>query len=495
MSENKSNKKLIIIVLALLLLAAGLFIIKPWNKQDEAVKNEPEVIEPCTDCTVEKGNPFNLTYSGETIKYNAYDFIIEKMSQAQYWTYDEFHPLYKTNFTLPNPTKDETIINGTGWVLYDEDSASFIRGCQGILIINFSENTAISNKDFYETHDDINKCDIFNGVPFSTSELETFDLNNKTLTFNDGHVRDYSRVEPYVNTSNQVDNLIYNEISETFEFYNNVFSELGIPLTNMPKGTLASYKNKTIEVPVELLELKYRDRWGDDLIHTVFDERANFDFYWERNKDNIWLDDYRDIMNKQFPEFKEYEEIYDVDNDKDLYFDTYSPLFLVMLDRKDHTATFGSVVFTGTLTELMRESPTDLEMNSLAWEDPIAGAVATYWLRPLYKQIFGFDGVYFVDYQDLENNPNRVNRCLTKEQFDEGIKSDSMGNVAVPVFARGEYATFTSSTLDITWLNNISEKMDVLCKYYGVESQFGPDFIMSIRLMYQPDDQLQLGLK
>lgn len=499
MSENKSNKKLIIILLAIALLVAGLFIIKPWNKKP-IIDNEET---PCENCAVEKdeNDPFNLTYSGETVKYNAYDFIIEKMSQAQYWTYDQYHPKYNCDYEEHN--YDDNIINGSGWILYDEDSASFVRGYESRLIINFSNHTAESDDKFadgYQRYEGNlagkNTIDIINDEPYNGEQI-FIDYANHTIKSHDVNFEDGSFDSEWdfdgqiiTREGNAIPGNYTTEILHTFEFYENVFSKLGIPLLNQPAGTLASYKNKTIEVPVELVDLKYWDRFNDDKIHTIFDERVGWNWYWERNEEIEWLDDYREIMDKKFPDSTENElkSFYFVDLDQDKTYNYYAPLFLCIADRQEHTSDNGRYKFTGTHSEEYIDSKIN-GVNSAMDE-----LITTYWLKPLYEHIFGFNGVYYVDSYKLENNPYDVNQSRTYEQFEKGIKSDGVGNI-VAVFNKGDFTTDSSYSLDTNWSNGLLYYMNEICKHYNVESPYGNDYVYNIYLINSKNEQERLGLR
>ena len=139
--ENNKKKKYLYIGIIIILITISIVLGIYTSINNRTINNND-----CVDCVVEKDdkrlNLFNIKYSGETKEYNAYDFIIEKMSQAQYWTYDQYEPIYNTVENHYEPSKDHVINNATGWVLYDEETASFARGYEGRLIINFADNTA-----------------------------------------------------------------------------------------------------------------------------------------------------------------------------------------------------------------------------------------------------------------------------------------------------------------------------------------------------------------
>ena len=292
--EKKNKKFYAILGVALVLVVAVvlIFVLKPNTNQNEQ-NNQNCEDDSCEvinhDDVNEEVQPglFGLIYSGETVRYNAYDFIIEKMGQAQYWTYDEYDPDYHFDHVDENGKWEEgwgvyndydtehprPIHNATGWVLYDENTASFVRGFDGRLIIDFSNYKAYSNP-IYNISDshivDIMKPIGYtnNGHNFLEEDFNperTYDFNNEIVP-----------TEVYIK--------VYEEIKNTFNFYNDIFDSLGIPLINKPQGTLTSYKNMTIDVPVELVEIKYTDRWNDDLIHDPWsDQKGLWSWYWEED--------------------------------------------------------------------------------------------------------------------------------------------------------------------------------------------------------------------
>ena len=481
MTEKKDKKKKILIgVLICVLAIVALFIAKPWNKE---ARNNTAVEEPCENCTVHKNNPFDLSYSGETIKYNAYDFIIEKMSQAQYWTYDEYHTPYwlygpdeNGNYFMPS-YEEEPIINATGFTLFDEDSASFARGCEGRLIINFSENTADANPDFRMESNETEGYDLHD-EPFGNMFESIYEFNDGIYYYyTDEELTDEYKQSWIVSEEYMSWNDTYNEIKRTMEFYETIFKELDIPLMNMPKGTLASYKNKTIEVPKELLEIKYWERFNDDKIHTPFDERVGWDWYWENDEDNVWLDDYRDIFNQQFPEATsaEMETIYDFDDNRDYTYARYAPIFL-------------SAANPNRSAEWK-----DLPRMATPWSENEGGAVAKYWLKPLYKHIFGFSGVYFTDSTKF-NGDHQLTGFDTLDDFNGGLKVAGADEV-VALYNAGECPIGFTYSMDGYCLNGIQLYMQELCDHYGVENPYGPDFLTNMHMLYDYNYQRRLGIK
>lgn len=473
------KKGLIIALVVLIVGACGYFVITNNNNKSNNDSCVNCVVEPATNTTsVKKAKNFNIVYSGETKQYNAYDFIIEKMSQAQYWTYEQHEPVY--NFTYENyedrydrfmnskPTKVHNITNGTGFILYDEDTASFVRGFEGRLIINFAENKAISDEWFN---------------PNPNDENDVRDILDKDLDLYYAKVYDYN-----VNESDELDEFklvydSYNEIKRTLEFYNNVFDELDISLVNMPKGTLKSYKSKTIDVPVELIELKYTDRWCDDLIHSPFDERVGFNWCWEEDTDNVWLDDYKDVFNKQSPQTNSDSFIPNLTTGASCAY--YAPIFLAFENTK------WSNYYLNELKTISTEN---------TYEN-FSGAYLTYYLKPLYEYAFGFNGVYLYDQTKPLGIIDKDKDLIFGDSFfGDDIqylyKQEGIGFV-VPIYIEGDEKIgnqyqLTGYSFNVdgfnTYLNRVIDKNNC-------NSCFGNDYCTNLYMLYSTLMQKDLGIR
>lgn len=501
----KNKKKTLIIIAVCIATFAGIFAISKIQKNTDNKENEP--CENCTVNTVKSNNPFNIVYSGETKTYNAYDFIIEKMSQAQYWTYDEYEPTYRqavNDGKLGNLSHDHTIPNGSGWTLTDENTASFARGFEGKLEIKFSDNTAASNVGncsldtlyLYEHPETL-------GVPVGGAQvdLSQYDVSKKPWDYFDeitasvpGINKMYEDNFIYINCNDQTYNEIslftgvresqqpfgphyyisdgtealYWEVESTLNFYGNVFKEAGCPLQNMPEGTLTSYKNKTIEVPVELIELRYTDRWGDGLIHCPWRDQEDFVLDTTTRTDVVWLDEYKDVFDQKKPPESELwtTSIYEYSTGEhlgDKTYSYYSPYFLQIVIYDDN-----------------QESREEGITNKFS-------AIAANYYAPLYRHIFGFDGVYFFDATNKKVPPTsgEMNRDTFVERATEAEDEEIFS-----LYANGEMEI---GVVNYGW--KLKEYFDDLLKYYGKENIFGDDYPTLFNIRTNPDMQERLGLK
>lgn len=473
------NKKkgLIIAIIVLLVGACGYFLISK-NNNTPANDCVDCVIEPSTNTTsVKKAKNFNINYSGKTKKYNAYDFIIEKMEQAQYWTYEQHEPVYNFSYNddyesiiNSKPKTAYNIKNATGFILYDEDTASFARGFEGRLIINFSENKAYSDIWFNPNPNDENDIKDILIKDLNLEHEYSYDTYDFNVTNTDSNNR------YFLSDS-------YDEILNTITFYNNVFDELDIPLLNMPKGTLKSYKSKTINVPVELMDLKYTDRWCDDLIHTPFDERVGFSWCWENDKDNEWLADYKDVFNKQSPEPKENLFLPNLTTGASVAY--YAPIFLAFESKNYSNYYLYEQWSTDTVNKYQNFS----------------GAYLTYYLKPLYKHVFGFNGVYFYDHSKPLGSIDKNNDLLFGDTFyAENLNwfyNETDVGFVVPIYNSGDERV--GNQYQITGLSfnvdGLNEYFNSVIEKNNGTSCFGGDYCRNLYLLYAPAMQRELGIR
>lgn len=264
---------------------------------------------------------------------------------------------------------------------------------------------------------------------------------------------------------------IFYEIYETLQFYNKIFAELDILILNEPAGTLTIYKNKTIQVPVELIELTYLNRECDGKINSIFDERSGWQVHWEEDENVPWLEDYRDVLNQKFPETSEDSYIVGVDGRKWAY---YSPIFLYCAH-----------------TDWYNEMGDDYYYKNDIDQADSSGAIMMYYVKPLYEKIFGFNGIYFVD-DNKVNDGAQADASLTLEDINSGhIDMSTFGNNALSIHNAGD-VTFSNSNQ----IYNMTDYVEDLTKYYNIESQFGKDYLKMFEYVYNVGGyQEKLGLR
>ena len=152
---NKNKKTPIIITSIILIIVVAIvlvFVLRPKEEtpiitgdgnttNEDVEEGSTEESKPSDSNTIktETGSLLSVTDN----KVNAYDYILEIMNQPQFWSEEEFFPLY--SFPWDEEPAKEALVNGTGWRLVDEEKAIFERGYKGKLTINFSEHIAISS--------------------------------------------------------------------------------------------------------------------------------------------------------------------------------------------------------------------------------------------------------------------------------------------------------------------------------------------------------------
>lgn len=493
----KKNGKILFVILFISIVSFAVLLIGDKPFKDTDILYNGDSIANITDENINKAKYFDIVYSGKTVEYDAYDFIIEKMSQAQYWTYDDIHPEYHAAINRDKPQYDDVIPNGTGWTLIDEDTATFARGFESRLVINFSENTAFNDPsycdldyltaphgegvrwgngrganqsiqwEYYDLHNE----------PFqeeSDSEewlkhRRTYDFNNMLYNGNEILDKDTGRI----NSTIEFNSNRYNEIQETLDFYNKVFAELDIQILNQPKGTLSSYKGKKIQVPVELIELSYLDRHCDGKINSIFDERSGWKIHWEEDKNIPWLEDYRDVLNKEFPEVPEDSYITSsVTGERWAY---YSPVFMYCANPNWFDRI--SNLYEGT--QFLDPTKGDSQEET--------SALMLYYIKPLYEQIYGINGVYFVENNKVANG-TQADAALTLEEFNEGI--DLWHHNALAIYKAGDDMFGNANDMYM-----MDDYMNDLINYFKIDSPYGKDYVKTIRMTYEEGWQESLGLR
>lgn len=487
--EKKNNKKLpFIIAGVVLIILTSVCSLLYSNNRTQNVDTIDNTVELPEDDKSEKEledentGLFGLVYSGETITYNAYDFIIEKMSQAQYWTYDVYTPYYafthyneeegrlEEGYTYAQQMraeKAETIINATGWVLVDEDTATFGRGFNSRLLINFSENKAQIDKTYCMNQ--MNNKDIdLSAEPLWPDHSIYIDFNkNEIINPSSGIYELDFTPHPIEYDKNNIQAQANREIKKTFEFYDEIFSELDIPLLNQPNGTLASYKNKTINVPIELLNIKFTERQNDGLIHYVWSDQSDiFELDYTKCEGLKWLDNPDDIFNQEFPNIENGDELVEV----------------TLRDGSVHTLAYYSPIM------MIVTKHTSLEDRFVTNGEE--EAYYAYYVRPLYKEIFGMDGVYYIDANKFTGDKQLDGLNMDVENFAHKYSAPSISSETYTIHNKGEIIIGE----DFINMVIVTKYMNKLCEHYGVKSMFGEDYYDNFRLLYDESSQKMLGL-
>lgn len=460
MSKNKKTPIIITSIILIIVVAIVLvFVLRPKEEtptitgdgditSDVVEEGSTEESKPSDSDTIKTETGYLISVTDN--KVNAYDYILEIMNQPQFWSEEEFFPLY--SFPWDEEPAKEALVNGTGWRLVDEEKAIFERGYKGKLTINFSEHIAISREEL---------ADITYYLDFKNDIYKRNDAGyERDINFKRG-------TEIYWNN-------VYGIIENTFLYYEEIFAAAGCPLLEMPEGTLAKYKNKNAK-EVTLLD--------DGLIHNPWSQEG-WSFNWENDKNINWLTDYRDILNVEVPESETVPWTFeDLDGIVTEYqMGIYSPVYLVMANKNSSIRyQDGSILFDSI----------DCTQNAIE-------AFATYYLNPVMEELYGHPAVYFVDKNELPG-PNYAGLLFKNEEFEQGIQYNNESYAGIlEIYPIGNKTTrvvysYYPNHYDIL---NLKDEVKKAYEYHGNNNyKYADDYIGNFMLVYSLDEQRILGLR
>lgn len=443
--NKKSKKGIYILILSIVIISIAIILKITGSFQAKKAEEgaNPSVAEVATEAALQSDVSF-----GES-KVNAYEYILGIMNSPQYWSEEEYFPVYSADYLEDEARK--TLINATGWELADIKTATFKRGYKTQLSISFAEHKAVSK-------------DEAKGVTYVLDYKNDdyyVEMNGQVLP-----VTLHKDEDGYWNTS-------FGMLEKTFTDYEKLFRAAGCPLLEMAEGTLEKYKSLKV-YPASLKE--------DDLIHAVWKEDG-FSFNWE-NSDLPWLENYKDIQRKEVPESELYETSYErLDGSIEHYMiGGNSPLYLVLADKNS------SKQYQGTNTWF----------EEISVYDNIVEGLATYYLAPAMKNLYGYDAVYFTDAANI-SGPSDVYRMSTRNEFDKGFSINYKdGRQAIlELFPKGNMFVSVAYTYDI---NNydflmLEQKVRDLYSYYGQKYPYADDYVGNFLLVYSLEAQTLLGLR
>jgi len=509
--QKKKNKGLWIVVI-LLVIACGVFAFLYFSK------DTPN--PPCDNCTIDPSDPTNpdepsgqeepetpikdnkvidIELSGKTVKYNAYDFIIETLGKAQYWGTDQM-PLYEFLDYQEHHWNYLSQTNGTGFKLYDENTATFCRGYEGRLYINFSANTARCNPNnqidasFNDADTPWKEDENIQEINFNTGEHTCFykwlvDADIEYLTMynatKDGysHFSNITAKERDENGYFYYTNHVYWIIYDTMQYYEAIFEMAGCPLLNQPEGTLTSYKNKTINVPVELTTITYLTKDGSDKISAIWTQEG-FAWDWATYDDITWIDNLEDAWDQQFP------KTYDAEVKNMIYEDRYGNTTRKLVDY------YGGIF-------IVRCDPSQsnqyLKHNTRYIESHYSnfgGAISTFWLQYVLEQVYGFKVCYF--YEEVPSHDESVPALISSdvETKDDFLYNSRIYRDTVAIVTNKGDVTVTDAYQFVDDLYYLVKRVNDILKHYGYSpTNFSRNYIENSELFYNKTLQKELGLR
>lgn len=479
MSENKEikvSKKWILVVGIIILAIVLLVIFNPFKSNTNVVTEVNE-----TETHNEEPDGCAVGEICEEIEMNAYDYIMEVMSAPQYWSYEEFKPFYDMT---DQKAYCEPIIkaqNGTGWKLVDEKTASFARGAQGVLTINFSNNTANSKiANIERTSDDYHQSNGYENydLDFNNNIYKQYNMVSPDKVEDMESFRSTTSREKWDNGENYSPFDTRWVIQDTMYYYESLFKEAGCPLLNMPEGTLESYKNKTVKFT------KHTKK--DNLIHAVW-KQDNYRWDWENldTYEEIPRNKIETIFDKPVPDSESIKLV--IDGGESMEWNYYSPVFLVDV-QSDGTSQY-------------------LEQEKLlfGWggnmDGANTGAIALYYIQPLMEKIYGYNAVYFVNtdtgvyedewsdrYPEVTDKEDVINRILNTRENNDEIKTLHPNGECLlgEVFQIGETNNYS--------IKKMVNYMNELINHYNIENPYAEDYLLNFVIAYSLKYQAYLGL-
>ena len=445
--NKKSKKGIYILILSIVVISVVIILWATEKPQKEMKMAEDTTIPSVAEIATEVALQSDVTYGENSV--NAYEYILGIMNSPQYWSEDEYFPVYSADYLETEARK--TLVNATGWTLIDAKSATFKRGYETELSISFADHKAVSK-------------DAAKGITY----VLDYKNNEYYVEINGAKnpVTLHKDEDGYWNTS-------FGLLEKTFTDYEKLFKASGCPLLEMPEGTLEKYKS---------LKVKPASLKDDGLIHKVWKEKG-FSFNWE-NADLPWLDNYKDIQRKQVPESTLYETSYEhIDGSVEHFMiGGYSPLYLVLADKNS------SKQYQGTNTWF----------EEISVYDNIVEALCAYYLAPAMKNLYGYDAVYFTDAEKLKG-PSDIYMMSSRNDFDKGFSINYKENrqAVLELFPKGNMFVSVAYTYDI---NNydflmLQQKVRDLYSYYGQKYPYAEDFLGNFLLVYSIEAQTLLGLR
>ena len=506
MKNSKTNKitVFIIITIAVCLGIGGFLLFKDKNIPN----NENAINEQIND-----------TQKQDSEK-TGYDFIIDLMSEPEFWGAEDV-PIYSYNskeyremLSKNYPEEDnsvspernkaiEAMPNGTGWKLIDEDSAIFTRGYEGSLTYNFSEFKAISIAD-----------------PIGYIIEWDFNTNTETLYHADHTLvlerpfkdcpEDLSEDE----AKEYIGNLYEEEwfVKNSMLNYEAQFKAAECPLANQPKGTLTSYKNKKAKVITRddyyLNNTSYKPHQDKAFFETVGYEDVGIldsqkfitapwqqpDYVWDytENPNLIWLDDYREVLDKvkQVPD-TELEKIYDSDTNTNNMEMCYSLNYLDICNLEEMA-----------MYQDLENAKTNNTIIAAMFYPNINSNFLAYYVRPILKECYGVDAVFFFDSKKLSGS-NEADLGMSDTAFNSLKKLNKDNTITVYknpfVFNSQESRIgncwgYTNSDANGDFEYTI-EEMRSICAKTKTPYMYSDTFLLNYLVTVDMDLQQALGLR
>ena len=413
------------------------------------------------------GISFKINNETTHEEISCYDYIVDHLAQPQYWDETDI-PEYSTwqlqNAALLNMPR------GTGWLLKDENEAVFSRGYQGVLTINFSKGVA-KNQVQTEFNDYLN--DNYQQYDINTMKVYRVFVNDETEEYID--ISDLFISDQDYNQFN-----VFNEISDTFTYYENHFAKVGCPLLGQKEGTLTTYKDVYIDKPaVEKEKTK--------LIQNPW-EQIN----WHKNiftdESIMLIEDYLEVWKLKNPiDNNEAVDVHTKNGDS-YNLNIFSPYFVVYAKRSNNDLYTHKDPYRSSYFEHINSYQNKLSDFML------------YYVNEVCKGIYnGKSCVYIVDVdnnEELITNENYFKYDMSEEEYQQ---SKIIGDVSAVTFYYSQDQTRVGNIIfdDVNndKLSALADYLDIILRHYQKENKFSRDYIKNFGLYYNLEWQRLLGLR
>ena len=426
-------------------------------------------------CPVEIDDEPNEEQSISQTDESAYDFIIKYMEAPEYWDEDDMPPytIYPGVDLMAEAKK--AMVNGTGWKLVDEKTATFQRGYEGILTICFSNFTAkwesgaaphMSEGYRYEKYDLFYdyKNEIYQRI-YPDGTVEALRLYQNGDSVRDAVYFPEITRDGYFNDSSMW------MIKKTMLNYNQIFKLAGCPLLKEPSGTLTSYKKQKANEFKDPNEGLLKGPWQVD----------GFTWDYTQNKNLTWLDDFTDVLDAEVPETE--TKVWSDGSQGH----PYSPAFLIISDLY-------------SVENYSKDSSLKYELD---YEYTTVGsAFAAYVIKPLLDKAYGYNAVYFTDMNKVLG-PSRVDGFIPESQFVCGLDLTSYRGFDLlyeiePLnknVNESRIGTFEQGTVLGGGLDFFYEHLGSIAHKNKYDWPFVDDYFFNFKCMYQIQTQREMGLR
>ncbi|MEA5027136.1 MAG: hypothetical protein VB012_05735 [Erysipelotrichaceae bacterium] len=400
---------------------------------------------------------------------SCYEYIIETMSQPQYWGKDQ-HLEYSTQQLQAEA--EEQMPEATGWMLDDADQAIFKRGYEGVLRINFSKKQAYGTVQ--ETFDHYR---VRNYLLYDFAESRMYRVFESES--GDEYIDLTVAENEHISADNKVRFNAYQEIYQTMLDYDEIFNQAGCPLYGKESGTLRSYQNQlTITTDIK--------QESDGLIHAPW-EQANGESSVFSHPDITLLKSADEAWHVKIADLSQ-ASIMIKGLDGDTYQEhIYNPYFVIYTRSsfQDHYQLKDPYL-----------SPYFEQLSS--YQDKLPDFMMNY-VNVICKEIYQAGCVYAVDIDNMPDIDQKTSDYFYRMTFEQYQQSRPIDDNTAVVFYHQPKSTIAGrifiDDINDEMLYQLAAYLDMVMNHYGKKAVFSDDYIKNFGIYYNLDRQRLLGLR